>query len=261
MKTWKTAEGKFDGKREGRGGPDGSLGPWLLIRTAFGTPSRLAITLLPALLLATSLSRAWDSPPSAYYSPSTSYQSYYPSYSAPSYYGGFAGGSQSSPIISFELNEQDLLNSSLRVAAREARITDVRDLLRKGGRINSASPEGATALMYASQNCFPEMVEFLLRRGADPSHRDRRGRTALMLAAHDACLSVVKLLLRHGHCAPDARDRSGQSAYDMAENAGELEVDGPAIEIMGLLRSHRPASTGLITATHEQPSARKRQVN
>lgn len=202
--------------------------------------------------------RAWDSPPSVYYSPSTSYQSYYPS--PPSFYGGYGGYGQgsSSPIISFDLNEQDLLDSSLRIAAREARISDIREALRKGGKINSASREGTTALMYASQNCFPEVVEYLLRHGGNPSHKDRRGRTALMLAAHDACLPVVRILLKHGHCEPYARDRAGQSAYDMAESAGELDVDGPAIEIMGLLRSHRPASAGALSASREgHPTPRK----
>lgn len=215
----------------------------------------LLVLLVPALAL------AWDPPPSVYYSP-PSYQNYYPSYSAPSYGGYGHGSSGLSPIISFDLNEKDLVNSALRVAAREERLNDVREDIKKGGNVNSASPEGITALMYASQNCYPEVVEFLLRHGAKPDHKDRRGRTALMMAAHDACLPVVKILLKHGHCAPDARDRDGLNAYDMAENAGELDVDGPAIDIMGLLKSHRPASTEMVTASHEHSTAdRKQSVN
>src|SRR4051794_5127364 len=81
---------------------------------------------------------------------------YYPYWNSGSY-----SHSKSSPMISLNLDEAENLNSSFRISAREGRLIDLKDSVRRGANINSRSEEGETALMYASRNCAISIVHFL----------------------------------------------------------------------------------------------------
>lgn len=141
-----------------------------------------------------------------------------------------------SPIISFNLDEQDIQNRNVRIAAREGSVTRLEEALLAGGRIDSKSDRGATALMNAARTCRIPPLRLLLRRGANVNLADTRGRTALMFAAGAACLPAVKLLLRED-VRIHARDQAGRSALDHAASASTLEVGGPAQKAMRLIRS------------------------
>ncbi len=108
--------------------------------------------------------------------------------------------------------------------------------LQEGADINSTSDTGVTALMYASQGCFPKVVAFLLRHGAEVNLRDSRGRTALMYASRACCLKAVRLLLSHPKTRVRLKDKAGRTAENYAKTRTTLEVDGPAFEIINLLR-------------------------
>ena len=55
--------------------------------------------------------------------------------------------------------------------------------LMMGARVNSVDRNGFTALMYASNGGYHNMVQLLINRGAKVDKRSKDGRTALMRAA------------------------------------------------------------------------------
>jgi len=146
---------------------------------------------------------------------------------------------RSSPqrMISLELDPENILNSSFRIAAREDRLSDVKRFIMQGADIDTRSESGETALMYASRNCSPEMVRLLLRRKAEVNLRDFQGRTALIYAAMESCERVVELLLKKPTLQVDAKDRAKKTASDYAEDNSMLEVDGPSERIISLIRT------------------------
>jgi hypothetical protein len=166
-----------------------------------------------------------------------------------SYGGGYGGGYRaygggSAPIISLELNAQESLNSSLRVAAREGKLKDLQRMVLAGGDINSQSDAGVTALIYAARNCSTKVVAFLLSlRTQDSAHqrmvkvnlRDRKGRTALMVAAGASCPHVVRLLLDVPEIDVSVKDGNGLKLRDYALYAANLEVGGPSSETYSLI--------------------------
>lgn len=144
---------------------------------------------------------------------------------------------RNSPIISFNLDEKERVNSAVRVAAREDRLEDLKDSLAiEGANINSQSEDGVTALMYASRNCYPKVVRYLISNGADVNLADKAGRSALMYATRALCLPAVKAILANPHLKIRQKDHRGRSAMGYARAATALEVDGPAIEILRLLK-------------------------
>jgi ankyrin repeat protein len=136
------------------------------------------------------------------------------------------------------LDERERLNTSIRIAAREDRLEDLKRRLGvAGANINSQSEDGVTALMYASRGCYPKVVRYLLRQGADVNVSDKSGRNALMYATRALCLPAVKSLLKSPDIQVKMRDHRGRSVLHYARLAAALEVDGPAIEMLRLLKS------------------------
>src|SRR4051794_9252188 len=72
-------------------------------------------------------------------------------YSSSSSFGRGKIGAQ--PTVSIDLDPENVLNSSLRMAAREDRLADLKRLLVEGADVNTQAPSGETALMYAARNC------------------------------------------------------------------------------------------------------------
>lgn len=153
------------------------------------------------------------------------------------YYSNYGGRSRSQPILSLSLDPKEILNSGLRIAAREEREEDVLRFLRQKADINSRSDVGETALMYAARNCSTDIVKILLSHGADVNIEDREGRTALIYAAQDSCAPVIEKLLRRTKASINHRDKSGRSAIDYAREGASLDVDGPSLDAVRLLES------------------------
>src|SRR5581483_427919 len=84
-------------------------------------------------------------------------------------------------------------------------------LLRAGAKPNAATDLGVTPLWLASQNGDSGMVTRLLRAGADPNLALLAGETPVMVAARSGYPAVVEQLLAQG-ARVDARGARGQTA-------------------------------------------------
>jgi ankyrin repeat protein len=139
-------------------------------------------------------------------------------------------------VVSLDLDPQNILDSSFRIAAREGRMSEMKKLLLQGADIDSRSGSGETALMYAARNCSPKLAELLIQKGAQVNARDFEGRTPLIYAASGSCRYVVELLAKVSNLEFEARDRSKRTALDYAAENALLEVDGPSEEIIHLIQ-------------------------
>lgn len=99
----------------------------------------------------------------------------------------------------------------------------VRALVRQGVDINTARPDGTTALLWAAHWDDREMVTLLLDAGADPNAGDDHGVTPLMRAAENASLTMAELLLTAGADA-SAAQTSGLTSLMMAARTGNAQV-------------------------------------
>jgi hypothetical protein len=175
---------------------------------------------------------------------------YYPSYGSSSYgSGGFnynygnspygsggSGSSSGSKVMSLELDPKKILNSDFRVAAREGRVADVEKMIKEGADVNSQSETGETALMYSARQCSLETTQTLMDAHADINKRDSSGQNALMFAVMSACEPVVRLILKDPSVSLEASDASKHTAMDYSVEATEMEVDGPSLKILHLLK-------------------------
>ena len=148
-------------------------------------------------------------------------------------------GGRSSAVISIDLDPQNLLNTSLRIATRERRLEDVKRLLEQGAEVDGVSDRGETAVMIAARGCSQQLVQLLIEKKANINLTDTFGRTALILAARESCMPVVQNLLKTAGIQLNGLDRSKKSAMDYARENAMLEVGGPAEEITHLLYAAR----------------------
>ena len=91
-------------------------------------------------------------------------------------------------------------------------------LLEHGADPNARNDQGITPLHSAA---YPEMVELLVRSGAEINVRSNDGSTPLLVQAAEAeGYDVMEALLKLGADAK-AKDKSGQSALDIARSREE----------------------------------------
>ncbi len=94
---------------------------------------------------------------------------------------------------------EDDPGQALRDAARAGQLAKVRSLLDAGTPVDSANRYGATALGYAADKGFLEVVQLLIERGADVDVEDTFYKaTPLVWASYNEHSSVVRLLLENG---------------------------------------------------------------
>jgi len=167
----------------------------------------------------------------------TSYGNSYPDYYSPPTSYGSNGRSGKAAVISIDLDPQNLMNSSFRVASREGRMSDVEHLLSEGAEVDGRSDTGETALMYAARNCSSKLAKFLILHGANINAADFDGKTPLILASRESCTDVVALLLKGADIDVDAQDQARKTAFDYAGENAVLEVGGPSQKIMGMIEA------------------------
>jgi ankyrin repeat protein/mono/diheme cytochrome c family protein len=146
----------------------------------------------------------------------------------------------------------------LMYAAAYGETRDVRLLLGQGVDPNAQNDEGATALIYATDDL--DKTRLLLDHGAKPNLRSGEGQTALLVAvSRPGSYPIVKLLLERG---ADAKVRlpNGWSTLQLPALQGELPVirllldhgaDGKGV-FLGSLRAVRcPACMDLLLPSAE----------
>jgi ankyrin repeat protein len=108
-------------------------------------------------------------------------------------------------------------------AARRQDWITVRTLLKGGADVNSAQPDGATALAWAAHWNAEEIVRQLIAAGADVNRANDLGVTPLALACVNGSAAVVEALLNAG-AAPDVTRDTGETALMTAARTGNTAV-------------------------------------
>lgn len=99
-------------------------------------------------------------------------------------------------------------------------------LLRKGANINARTSDDWTPLHCAVRWNNIVVAEYLIRQGADINAKSSGGNTPLHIAAsngrHSITSDITQLLLYHPNCDYQARNNSGDTAFDIAKRSGPL---------------------------------------
>jgi ankyrin repeat protein len=95
--------------------------------------------------------------------------------------------------------------------------------LEAGMNINVRDKDGNTALMLASMNGDPEIVNLLIRKGADINARSATGYTALMYVSSKGDTAAAKLLIKKG-ADVNIRNNDGDTALMLASLNGNFEA-------------------------------------
>ncbi|MFM6122711.1 MAG: ankyrin repeat domain-containing protein, partial [Sphaerospermopsis kisseleviana] len=116
-------------------------------------------------------------------------------------------------------NDNLLLN-----AAKSGDIKRVGELLATGANVDGCDRNGTTALMFAANLGYTEIVRSLLDFGANINlPRKTYGLTALMLAASNNQVDIVKLLISKD-ADINAVNEDGSTALMAAAQKGHLEI-------------------------------------
>lgn len=121
---------------------------------------------------------------------------------------------------------QTPLISSILLPDGHTRCQFVELLLQKGANVNRQDGHGRTALSYACEKGYLDVVKMLVRYGADPEIVDQWGNTALMYAAVAGHSPVVEFLVRAFKrlgLQMDRQNKVGNSAVEMAKFLGHTE--------------------------------------
>lgn len=132
--------------------------------------------------------------------------------------------STDSPALQEEQAASPVTAQTMRDAALNGDLQQVRQAIEQGIDVNKADQAGRTALMLASFNGHKDIVQLLLENGANVEDRNTDGRTALIFAASGPFPDTVKLLLEN-NADPNATDSVDEwSALMFAAAEGQKEV-------------------------------------
>src|SRR5258708_16691791 len=129
------------------------------------------------------------------------------------------------------------LSAAACVAASDLRLVDavkrrdekaVASLIRQKADVNSAQPDGATALGWAVHLGAAETAELLLTAGANVNVADEYGETPLTLACANGDAGLVRRLLKAGADAKAAR-WDGETGLMIPAGPGSGESVGSLI--------------------------------
>ena len=112
----------------------------------------------------------------------------------------------------------------LHAASFKGDLEEVRRLREAGINVNTALPNGWTALGFAVRENRTEVVEYLLDHGADPIMRFQYGDTALMWGSYLRYPALVEKLLVHG-ADGKARDMFGNNLFSLAVHGRAKSIE------------------------------------
>mmetsp|Transcript_49462 Transcript_49462/g.88856 ORF Transcript_49462/g.88856 Transcript_49462/m.88856 type:complete len:513 (+) Transcript_49462:59-1597(+) len=122
-----------------------------------------------------------------------------------------------------EFGTSPLIAAADSEAKKEGAIRMLKWLLAQRANVNSASADGATALMAASSRGSTEGVQALLSGRADPDQQAKTGWTALMFAGQSGRVEVGKMLL-DARAQLDHSNFEGNTARSLAAANGHTEL-------------------------------------
>ena len=114
--------------------------------------------------------------------------------------------------------------TAVTAAADSGQIDLVRQLHQLGVALSSRHlVGGCTALHYAAQNGFPDIVEFILNTGVNPDLEDTEDWTPLHYTCDQGHLEVAKILI-DGSAGVNTRTIQGHTPVFLAAQSGHVEV-------------------------------------
>ena len=108
-------------------------------------------------------------------------------------------------------------------AAMRADAAAVRALLRQGANVNSAQPDGMTALHWAARTNDLATVQLLLSAGAKVDATTRYGVTPLYLASLNGSAAMIDGLLRAG-ASPNSASPGGETVLMTVARTGKVDA-------------------------------------
>jgi len=113
--------------------------------------------------------------------------------------------------------------TALMMAAHEARMDRLQELINEGEKVNARDQLGNTALMAAVSSRNIEVPRFLLDHGADVNARNLDGETALTLSAFSGQADIMKEL-KHRGAVFDCQNATDRATLFTAEKRREVSV-------------------------------------
>jgi uncharacterized protein len=99
----------------------------------------------------------------------------------------------------------------------------VRELLKNRTDVNSAQPDGSTALMLAAERNDAEIADLLIRARANVNAANEYGATALSVACATGNVALIEMLL-DARADPNARLLSGETPLMTAVDKGDMKT-------------------------------------
>jgi uncharacterized protein len=137
------------------------------------------------------------------------------------------GAASLAALIALAASHDAAAAGSVAAAARNGDIDAVKKELAAGGDVNAPEADGTSALLWATYQSSPELVQLLLKAGADPNARNSFGVTPLLQAARYGDAATMTPLLKGGADIKKA-EREGETALMSAARAGSV----PAVKLL-----------------------------
>lgn len=119
--------------------------------------------------------------------------------------------------------EGENVKESFFQAAENGNIEDVSKFIQQGVDINSRDSQGRTAIMIATYENDPDMVQHLIEQGADIHIQDNLKNNPFLYAGAEGYLEILKLTIDAG-ADPKIVNRYGGTALIPASEHGYVEV-------------------------------------
>lgn len=131
--------------------------------------------------------------------------------------------------------------TALHWAAHWNDVEMARSLIRAKARVDATNEYGVTPLLLACADAGRDLVDLLLRSGANPNLAQPDGETPLMAATRVNNLSVVKLLLAHRAEVNAKQEAQGQTALMWAFSRNHLDIARTLIDAGADIRARSAA--------------------
>jgi len=116
------------------------------------------------------------------------------------------------------------LDSALIEAVKKADLLSIDELLEQGVDVNSAGPDGTTALHWAAHDGNIEILVRLIQAGGNITAFNRYGIAPIWLAAQNGHADIIETFLRLGVAPNTPRNDSGETVLMIAARGGHAGV-------------------------------------